>query len=145
MPKWPQQGGVLCAENCRWDRCRKVYIAGGTQGSKQRHSTGEALTELRYSVRSRDYSQLPFITCKSRFMLRRPAHPHSYSFSLACGVYPDYLPLQVNLLQLQVCYVWVAQSCCPQDALTLSEHDDASAYEKGSRSGSVCIENVVCF
>lgn len=51
----------------------KSTLLGWKQGSEPRHSTGEALIELWSSVLSHDRSQLPFITCKSRFMLRSPA------------------------------------------------------------------------
>lgn len=51
----------------------KSTLLGWKQGSELRHSTGEALIELSSSVLSHDRSQLPFITCKSRFMLRSPA------------------------------------------------------------------------
>lgn len=51
----------------------KSTLLGGRQGAEPRHSSGEALIELWCSILSRERSQLPFITCKSRSMLRRSA------------------------------------------------------------------------
>lgn len=51
----------------------KSTLLGGKREAKPRHSSGKALFALWCSVLSRDRSQLPFITCKSRSMLRRSA------------------------------------------------------------------------